>query len=107
MPQVRVSSLDANLGECANVTVVEQFQIVLLRFADQQMKMLGHDHVSHDDELVPLPCLLQELKKEIAPRRRAQQRPPMVTATGDEMEMSCDVVAFQAGGCLWFLFLFS
>jgi hypothetical protein len=51
--------------------------------------------------------LLQELKKEIAPRRRAQQRPPMVTATGDEMEMSCDVVAFQAGGCLWFLFLFS
>jgi hypothetical protein len=56
--------------------------------------------------------LLQELKKEIAwcpilkrvlcalewVRRRAQQKLSVVTAAGDEMEISGGIVAFQARG---------
>src|SRR5258706_310864 len=34
-------------------------RILLLRFANQQMNMLGHDHVADNDELIALAHLLQ------------------------------------------------
>ena len=77
MPRVRVRSLDTNPGECTNVTVVEQLRIAVLRFADQQKKIFGHDHVFHDDELVSLPCLLHQLVTRVLPLRKSTRLAPL------------------------------
>jgi hypothetical protein len=49
------------------------------------MKMFGHHYVAYDHELVPLSCLFENLEKQVALARRAQQRPPTVTTASDEM----------------------
>jgi hypothetical protein len=67
----------------------------LLRFADQQMKVLGHDHVAEDDELIPLSYLLQNSEKQVAPPRTAEQRLALVTTAGDEMQVAISIVARQ------------
>src|SRR5215472_884150 len=54
-------------------------RIAFLRYAEQQMKMFGHHYVAYDHELVPLSCLFENLEKQVALARRAQQRPPTVT----------------------------
>ena len=62
------------------------------RFADQQMKVLGHDHVAEDDELIPLSYLLENSEKQVAPPRTAKQRLTAVTTASDEMQVSSAVV---------------
>lgn len=44
-------------------------RVLLLWFADQQMNMLGHDHLADDDELIAPAHLLQHSEKRS--RRRA------------------------------------
>ena len=65
------------------------------RFADQKMKVLGHDHVAEDDELIPLSYLLENGEKQVAPPRTAEQRLTTVTTAGDEMQVAISIVARQ------------
>jgi len=67
-------------------------RILLLRFADQQMNMLGHDDIAHDDQFVTLAHLLQHLEKEVAAACRAQQRLSAVATACDEMKVTGSVV---------------
>ena len=68
--------------------------ILLLRFADQQVNVLGHDHVTDDDELVALAHPLQHGQKHAATARRGEKRLSPITTAGDEMQVSSTVVAF-------------
>jgi len=42
----------------------------ILRFADQQMRVLGHNHVTEDYELIPLSYPFQNSEKQVAPPRK-------------------------------------
>jgi hypothetical protein len=57
----------------------------LIRFADQKMNVLGHNHVSDNHELIATAHLLQHGQEQIATPRCAEQRLPPVTTAGDEM----------------------
>ncbi len=61
------------------------------RFTDQQMKVLRHDDVAHDRELVIASHLLQFLKEQIAGFGGVEQRPPLVATAGDEVEIATAV----------------
>jgi hypothetical protein len=69
-----------------------------LGFADQEMEVLGHDHVSQDDEAILLASFFQDAQEEIATVGRAQPRPALVATTGDEVEVAGTVVSFEAAG---------
>src|SRR5512147_2288020 len=51
-----------------------------LRFADQNMKMLWHDHIAYYDQSVALTRLLQQIEKQVTPSRSLQQRQATITA---------------------------
>src|SRR5258708_27078571 len=59
------------------------------------MYMLWHDHETHDIRGTAPPHLLQNLQKEIARTRRPQQRPSLIAAEGDEMQIPSAVITFQ------------
>ena len=69
-----------------------------LRFADQQMNMLGHNHVPGYDETITGPHLFEDFEKEIPPPRRAEKSQAMVAAEGDEMRVAGAVITMQAPG---------
>ena len=46
----------------------------LLRFADQQMEVLGHDHVAEHDKAMASPDFFQKLEQQVATAGGAQQR---------------------------------
>ena len=71
---------------------------MLLRFADQQVKMLRHDDVSDDDELVLLSNLLQHLEKQIASPRGSEERLSTVTTASDEVQVVVAIVTRQIPG---------
>jgi hypothetical protein len=62
-------------------------RVLLLRFAEEQMNVLGHDHVAHDYKLITSAHLLQHGQKQVAPRGRAQQGLPAITTASDEMQV--------------------
>jgi len=68
------------------------------RLANQKVNMLRHQHVSGDDEAVPLPHRLK-FAFEDTPRRLAfQERLPSITTKGDEMEAAGLLVAHKPFG---------
>ncbi len=69
-----------------------------LRFADQEVNVLGHDHVTDDHELIARAHLLQHSEQQVATVRRAEQRLLPITTTSDEMQVSSAVEAFQFPG---------
>src|SRR5216684_2014166 len=69
-----------------------------LRFADQEVNVLGHDHVTDDHELIARAHLLQHSEQQVATVRRAEQRLLPITTTSDEMQVSSGVEAFQFPG---------
>ncbi len=68
--------------------------VPLLRFTDQKMNVLGHDHITDNDELVALAHPLQHGQEHIATARRGEKRLSPITAAGDEMQVSGSIVAF-------------
>jgi hypothetical protein len=62
-------------------------RIAYIRFADQEVEMLGHDDVADHHKSISLPCTLQNAQEEIAALGGSQLGPPPVTATGYEMQM--------------------
>jgi hypothetical protein len=69
-----------------------------LRLAEEQMNMLWHDYVTCHHQTITPPDVLQDLKKEIAISRVVEQRPALITTGGDEVQISCAVVAVKAIG---------
>jgi len=48
------------------------------------MKVLRHDDISHDHKLIPLPNLLQNREKQVAPLRRSDKSgTPIVEDVGE------------------------
>ena len=62
------------------------------RFRDQQMHVLGHDHVSHHGKTIAIAHQFQNGKNQIAARGIAEQRLAPVATPSDEMEASCAVI---------------
>jgi hypothetical protein len=60
-------------------------RILLLRFTNQQMNVLGHDHITGHDELIALPHLLQHRQKKVTEARGAEQRLSPITTASNEM----------------------
>jgi hypothetical protein len=73
-------------------------RIAFLRFADQKVKVLGHDHVSHHHKFVGDAGLFQDLQEQSAPGRRAQSRTPLIATARDQMKVLRTVVARESGG---------
>ncbi len=70
-------------------------RIAHIRFGDQEVKVLGHDDVANHHKSIFLSCPLQNAQEEIAARAGSQLGPPLVAATGYEMEIVSAVPAFQ------------
>jgi len=70
-------------------------RIFLLRFADQQMYVLGHDHVANDDKLIALAHLLQHPQKEVTAARSTKQGLSAITTASDEMKVTGTAVALD------------
>ncbi len=66
-----------------------------LGFSDEQVKVLRHDHITHHDEVIPTANLLEDLQEQVAPARSTKKRARVITAAGDEMQMSGLVTAMQ------------
>jgi len=64
---------------------MQALKLLLLRFAYQQMNVLGHDHVTGHDELRALPRLLQHSQKKVTEARSAEQRLSPITTASNEM----------------------
>ena len=60
------------------------------------MKVLVHDDVADHHKSIFLPCTLQNAEEELAARGGCQLGPPLVAATGYEVEIVPAVPAFQA-----------
>ena len=56
-----------------------------LRLADQQVNVLGHDHVTYDHERVASAHLLQDSQQQITTAGGPKQRLPPITTAGDEV----------------------
>jgi len=69
-------------------------RIALLRFADQQVDVLRHDHVTYDNETVALPYLFEDAQEQITPRA-AQPALPMIATASDEVQMLGAVIALE------------
>jgi len=70
-------------------------RILLLRFADQQMNVFGHDDVANNDEGIALADLLQHFQKQVPTARSAKQGLSTITTASDEVKVSSAVVAMQ------------
>ena len=70
----------------------------MLGFAEQQVNVLRHHHVSDHDELIAAPNLFQNFKEQIAALRRSQPGLALVATAGDEMQLSSSVVTCGMSG---------
>jgi hypothetical protein len=59
------------------------------RFADEEMDVLGHDHISADKESVPLANALECVLEDVAGARVGQERVTVMTAESQEVETLC------------------
>jgi hypothetical protein len=57
------------------------------------MDMFGHDYVSSDVETVSVTRTLESFNKDVASLRGVQERRPVITAEGDEVEISCLLIS--------------
>jgi hypothetical protein len=75
--------------------------IFQLRFADQEMDVLRHDHVAHDYELIPLARLFEDGQEKIKTAWSSEQRLAVITTEGEKVQVSGAVVTLQISphGC--------
>ena len=66
----------------------------MLRFADQELDMLGHEHVPKQCKSVPGTDLLQNFYKAVARTDASEIRPPRATAC-DEMQVARSIKSPQ------------
>jgi hypothetical protein len=68
--------------------------ILLLWFADEEVIVFGHDYITDHDEMISSAHLLKHSQKQIATKRRAEERLPLIATAGDEVKVSRAIVAF-------------
>jgi hypothetical protein len=51
------------------------------------MNVLGHDHITKNNELIPESHLLKNREKQVTPPRTAEQRLTAVTTARDEVQV--------------------
>jgi hypothetical protein len=73
-------------------------RVAALRFAEQQMHMLGHHDVTDDNKAIAPADLLQNLEEQISILPDTEESAAVVTACGDEMKVSGTGVAMESGG---------
>jgi hypothetical protein len=71
-------------------------KLCALRFTDQQMNVLGHDHVPRDVKSIPLPRLLESLLEDVAGARRGQKRGASIAAKCQKVQTACFLEALEA-----------
>lgn len=71
-------------------------RITGIRFADLQVKVLGHHDVPEQGKIVAIANFTQNFQELIACPLCAQERQPPVATASDEMQMAQSVAAFQA-----------
>src|SRR6267143_3337006 len=64
-------------------------------FADEQMNVVGHDHISDQQEFVAFTNFSQGLDEDVARSRRVEQRQPPITTEREEMQMAPSIVSLQ------------
>jgi hypothetical protein len=62
--------------------------VAALRLADQEVHMLGHDHIAGNHKTITAANLLQYLEKEIAIPRAVKKCAAMVTTGRDKVQAS-------------------
>jgi len=67
-----------------------------LRFADQHMKVLRHEHEAEHDKAMASPDFFQEFEQQIAVVRGAQQRTSPVTTASDKVQIVGAVITLEA-----------
>jgi hypothetical protein len=78
VPQTSVRtglSLSEPLQQFAGEALLEHLQddrmVGLFRFGQEEMHMLGHEHISDDDNSVAPSCFFEDAQEEVATLRRA------------------------------------
>jgi len=66
-----------------------------MRFAEQEVNMLGHEHVADNYETVTPPGLLQNACQQVTPRASVQLGLATVATAGNEMQVMLAVKTFQ------------
>lgn len=67
-----------------------------VRFADQQMEVFGHDHVSEERKVVAVADLTQDFEEDVAAVFGSEERQTMVTTAGDEVQVTQAIAPFKA-----------
>jgi hypothetical protein len=57
--------------------------------------MLGHDHVTENDESIALANFFQNGEKQIAAAGRAQLGPAVITTAGDEVQIAGAIISLE------------
>jgi hypothetical protein len=68
--------------------------ILFFWFTDEQVNVLGHDHVSHNDEPIALAHLFEHGEKQVATFLCVKQRTALITTAGDEVQVSGSIKTF-------------
>lgn len=97
-----VQSLSEFLQQFAGVALLEHLQndrmILFVRFGQEEVHMLRHDHISNDNNSVADSGFFEDAQEEVTTLRRTWQRTAMVTTEGDEVKTSGTVGAAKTGG---------
>ncbi len=67
-----------------------------VRLSDEQVDMLRHDHIANHLEFIFLTYFFKDLQEQVSPRSGAEEWLPLVTATGDEMEVATSIEPAQS-----------
>ena len=105
IPKAALCGLAGHVGAADNPSSKTLFQdlhhdgwISLVRFADQEMEVLGHDYISQNHETIALTHLLEDRQEEIAATCTGQVLSPVITTAGDEVQVPGTGIAFEIPG---------
>jgi hypothetical protein len=73
-------------------------RIATLRFAEEEVHVLGHHHVTDNDKTIAAADLLQHFQKEITILPATQQRASLITTGSDKVQISGAVVTMESVG---------
>ena len=69
-----------------------------LRLGDEQVEVLGHDHISHNHETVALASLFEDGEEPVAASQAAKLRPAVIAGTSDKVQVKGAVSAWSQAG---------
>jgi hypothetical protein len=94
--EIAVRALMAGMRDALFENLHDSRDAFLVGLADQHMEVLGHYHVTPNNELVLLPELFNDVKKQMA-AGRSEDGLAMVAAAGNEVLLAAGMIAAQSG----------